>query len=421
QRPSDRLPLRGDGSVARRRAPLPRARLRGRPHDRAAPAGRRAPDRGGRQRELRRDGSRALPGGRGRAGALRGIRLGGALRRGRARPRARARRRSGARAPARAPPARAGRPGARQRPERALAPPPGRLRPRPAARADRPERGRPADRPPSRLHPRSARRGRPGRGARAGGRDRRLPEAPLERADRGDLGPGADGRVLRARQALPRALRRAPRGRGRGAPVLRAGVVGAGSMGGNHARVYAALTGGCELAGVYDLDPERARAVARRWGGRAYATLEELLDAVDVVSIASPTSCHFEHVRDALARGVHVLVEKPAAATAGEALRLLELARTAPGRPVVQVGHIEEFNPAVAEARKLLADEELIGISAQRLSPFDGRIQDVDVVQDLMLHDVHVALSLVGAQPTAVRAAGRSVHGAGTVYDAATP
>ncbi|HZO95740.1 MAG TPA: Gfo/Idh/MocA family oxidoreductase [Gaiellaceae bacterium] len=202
--------------------------------------------------------------------------------------------------------------------------------------------------------------------------------------------------------------------------MLRAGVVGAGSMGGNHARVYAALTGGCELAGVYDLDPERARAVARRWGGRAYATLEELLDAVDVVSIASPTSCHFEHVRDALARGVHVLVEKPAAATAGEALRLLELARTAPGRPVVQVGHIEEFNPAVAEARKLLADEELIGISAQRLSPFDGRIQDVDVVQDLMLHDVHVALSLVGAQPTAVRAAGRSVHGAGTDYAAAT-
>ncbi len=193
--------------------------------------------------------------------------------------------------------------------------------------------------------------------------------------------------------------------------MLRAGVVGAGSMGANHARVYASLTGGCELVGVYDVDADRAAAVAARWGGTAFPSLDALLERVDVVSIASPTSFHVEHAERALCVGVHVLVEKPLARTPQEARRLVELALRLPRHLVAQVGHVEEFNPAVAELRKLLPGEgEVIAIDVERLSPYDPRIGDIDVVQDLMLHDLHVLLSLVTAPVATVQSAVRHVH-----------
>jgi predicted dehydrogenase len=189
----------------------------------------------------------------------------------------------------------------------------------------------------------------------------------------------------------------------RGAPPLRVGVVGAGAMGNHHARVYASIADVCQLNGVYDVVADRAAATAQRFETRAYETLDELLAHVDAVSIASPTSAHVEHAGRALEAGVDVLVEKPVAGDLHAARHLRALARRFPAR-VVQVGHIEHFNPAIDVLRKLLAAQPALALDIQRLSPFDGRITDADVVQDLMIHDVHVVLSLARSELRRVQA-----------------
>src|SRR4051795_7497925 len=165
-------------------------------------------------------------------------------------------------------------------------------------------------------------------------------------------------------------------------------------MGSHHARVYAALTGACTLGGVYDPDAERSTALASRWDARSYETLEDMLRDVDVVSIASPSSLHFHHTALALEHGLDVLVEKPLALTVENAQMLERMASLRPSKPIVQVGHIEHFNPAIVELRKLVAEHDPIAIDMHRLGPFDGRIADTDVVQDLMLHDIHVLTTL---------------------------
>jgi predicted dehydrogenase len=192
--------------------------------------------------------------------------------------------------------------------------------------------------------------------------------------------------------------------------VIRAGVIGAGNMGSHHARVYAALTGACTLAGVYDPDTDRAATVASRWDARSYDTLEDMLRDVDVVSVASPSSLHFHHTALALEHGLDVLVEKPVSLTVENAKMLERMASLRPSRPVVQVGHIEHFNPAIVALRTLLAEHSPIAIDMQRLGPFDGRNPDMDVVQDLMLHDIHVLISVAGSPLVRVQAAGRRVR-----------
>jgi predicted dehydrogenase len=181
-------------------------------------------------------------------------------------------------------------------------------------------------------------------------------------------------------------------------------------MGSHHARVYAALTGACTLAGVFDPDAERAATVAGRWDAQAYDTLEDMLRDVDVVSIASPSSLHFHHTALALEHGLDVLVEKPLALTVENARMLERMASLRPSRPVVQVGHIEHFNPAIVELRKLMGEHEPIAIDMQRLGPFDGRNPDMDVVQDLMLHDIHVLISIANSPLVQVQASGRRVR-----------
>jgi predicted dehydrogenase len=181
-------------------------------------------------------------------------------------------------------------------------------------------------------------------------------------------------------------------------------------MGSHHARVYAALTGACTLAGVYDPDTDRAATVASRWDARSYASLEDMLREVDVVSIASPSNLHFHHTALALEHGLDVLVEKPLSVTVENARMLERMASLRPKPPVVQVGHIEHFNPAIRELRKLLVEHEPIAIDMQRLGPFDGRITDTDVVQDLMLHDIHVLISVAASPLVRVQASGRRVR-----------
>ena len=194
-----------------------------------------------------------------------------------------------------------------------------------------------------------------------------------------------------------------------GPPPTRVGVIGAGAMGSHHARAYSSLGGLCELHGVYDVERARAATLATRFQTRAYSSLDALLADVDAVSIASPSSLHIEQALAALDAGVDVLVEKPVALTPDDGRRLRIAAAAAPER-VVQVGHIEHFNPAIGELRKLLHDQQVIALEIQRLSPFDGRIADADVVQDLMLHDVHVVLSIARSPLCHVQTAGAKVQ-----------
>jgi predicted dehydrogenase len=201
---------------------------------------------------------------------------------------------------------------------------------------------------------------------------------------------------------------------------LRAGVIGGGNMGSHHARIYASLQGICDFAGVHDLDGDRARLLVARTGGRAYATAQELLADVDVVTIASPSAFHVEHALLALEHGVDVLIEKPIALSVADGRRLLHAATARPDGPIVQVGHVEHYNPAVREVTKLLAGERIVAIDMQRLSPYDGRITDADVVQDLMLHDIHVLLVVAGSDPAHVQAVGRAVRSGATDYAVAT-
>jgi predicted dehydrogenase len=181
-------------------------------------------------------------------------------------------------------------------------------------------------------------------------------------------------------------------------------------MGSNHARVYAALTGACTLAGVFDPDRERAQTVSTRWDAKPYDTLEDLLRDVDVVSVASPSSMHYHHTALALEHGLDVLVEKPLALTVENAQMLERMASLRPHPPIVQVGHIEHFNPAIVELRKLLEEHEPIAIDMQRLGPFDGRNADIDVVQDLMLHDIHVLVTVANSPLVRVQASGRCIR-----------
>jgi predicted dehydrogenase len=186
--------------------------------------------------------------------------------------------------------------------------------------------------------------------------------------------------------------------------MVRAGVWGVGVWGEKHARVYAALPG-VTLAGVHDRDPEVARAVAGRHGCPAFATADELLAACDAVSIAVPTVAHREAVERAAAAGRHMLVEKPMAVTVEEADAMIAAARRA--QVVLQVGQVERFNPALLAARPVVREPKFI--EAHRLAVFQPRSLDVDVVFDLMIHDIDAVLELVGAVPVAVSAVGVAV------------
>jgi predicted dehydrogenase len=190
--------------------------------------------------------------------------------------------------------------------------------------------------------------------------------------------------------------------------AVRVGVIGVGTMGERHTRLYAQLPA-ARLVGVYDANPARAAAVAAQWGTRAFPTVEGLFGAVDAVSIASSTPTHAVLALAALDRGLHLLIEKPLADNVTDARLLAASAARRPGL-CVQVGHIERFNPVVRELRRLLRGERLIGMTLQRLSPFDGRCLDSDVIHDLMIHDLDLARAFGGDELRLVAASGSAVH-----------
>ncbi len=183
--------------------------------------------------------------------------------------------------------------------------------------------------------------------------------------------------------------------------AVRAGVAGVGALGRHHARVWAS-TDGAVLAGVYDTDRERAASVAAEFGCRAFDSLESLLSEVRALTVAVPTVAHHAVARQAFQAGCDVLLEKPMTATLAEADELVALA--ADRSAILQVGHIERFNPATAPL--LAAGKGARFVEVHRLGSFSPRSLDVDVVLDLMVHDLDIVMALDGSEPVQIEAVG---------------
>jgi predicted dehydrogenase len=182
---------------------------------------------------------------------------------------------------------------------------------------------------------------------------------------------------------------------------IRVAVVGTGEFGRNHARVYREL-GGVELVGVYDQSPQRAAAVAKEFQAPVLGSLEELRGCADAVSVAVPTVAHARVACQLLGMGLDVLVEKPMAVDLTEADALLAAAKK--NKRILQVGHVERFNPAVRAVEAIL--NRPLFFEVHRLGVFTPRSLDVDVIYDLMIHDLDILLALVNEPVMEVKAVG---------------
>jgi predicted dehydrogenase len=181
-------------------------------------------------------------------------------------------------------------------------------------------------------------------------------------------------------------------------------VIGVGSFGRHHLRILS-QSPGAELAGVVDSDAQRAAAAATQHGCPAYASIAELAGKIDAAVVAVPTSAHADVASTLLESGIDVLIEKPIAPDVASARHLVDTA-SRKGR-ILQVGHLERHNPAVAALKKMMTLP--LFFEVHRLSLFSPRSLDVDVVLDLMIHDLDIVLDLVGVLPEEIRAAGISI------------
>ena len=182
---------------------------------------------------------------------------------------------------------------------------------------------------------------------------------------------------------------------------LRVGVVGVGHIGSNHARIYAELPN-AEFVAVFDIDSARAAEIATKYKAKAVGSLDEFAEMVDAASVATPTSAHFSVARDLLARGKHLLIEKPITENTADARELAQLA--AEKRLVLQVGHVERFNPVLSALEQRLTHPRFI--EAHRLSPYPNRSTEIGVVLDLMIHDLEIILHLVNSSVENIDAVG---------------
>lgn len=189
---------------------------------------------------------------------------------------------------------------------------------------------------------------------------------------------------------------------------LKCAVIGTGYLGKFHAEKYALLPD-CELVAVVDINEQAAQAVAEKHGAKALTDYSSLLGTIDAVSIVVPTTLHHKVAKDFLNAGVHVLVEKPITVTVAEADELIAIADAK--NLILQVGHLERFNPAVLGLDK---EEKPLFIESHRLSPFNPRANDVSVVLDLMIHDIDIILALVDSEIDRIDASGTPVLTQGT-------
>lgn len=199
---------------------------------------------------------------------------------------------------------------------------------------------------------------------------------------------------------------------------IRIGVVGIGHMGQHHTRVLSRLKG-VELVGVSDVSVERGLETASQYRTRFFEDYHELFKYVDAVCVAVPTRLHHAVGMAALKAGVHVLIEKPIAASIAEAEALVNAA--AEHDCLLQVGHIERFNPVFQSLSTVLKTEDLLAIEAHRMSPYSHRANDVSVVLDLMIHDIDLMLELTGSNVVRLTASGsRSEESGNLDYVTAT-
>jgi predicted dehydrogenase len=189
---------------------------------------------------------------------------------------------------------------------------------------------------------------------------------------------------------------------------VRVGVVGVGHIGSNHARLYAEVPS-ANFTGVYDVDVARGNAVGKKFGATSARSLDEFIGMVDAASVATPTNTHYEIARSLLAHGKHALVEKPITDNTTHAAELTKLA--ARNGLILQVGHVERFNPVLSALDRHLTHPRFI--EAHRLAPYPGRSTDIGVVLDLMIHDLEVILHFVGSPVQGIDAVGVPVlsHG----------
>jgi predicted dehydrogenase len=190
------------------------------------------------------------------------------------------------------------------------------------------------------------------------------------------------------------------------ASTVRVAVLGVGSLGQNHARLYADLAKvpqcGIEFAGIYDANPDTARKIAAKHGAKIFNSVAEAAVASDALNIVTPTNTHFEIAKPLLAQGKHLLVEKPMTDDTMQASELVQLAQQK--NCVLQVGHVERFNPVFKFLQT--AAPEPVFIECHRLSPYPARSTDIGVVLDLMIHDLDVVLAFVKSAVTSVDAVG---------------
>lgn len=186
--------------------------------------------------------------------------------------------------------------------------------------------------------------------------------------------------------------------------MLKAGVLGAGHLGKIHLRLLQ-QSSMYELVGFYDPNPEQAEKVSKEFGYRSFPSIQELIEAVDVVDIVTPTLSHFDCAKAAIATGKHIFLEKPISNTVDEAREIIALAKAKGVKG--QVGHVERFNPAFIAVKDQIQNPMFI--ETHRLAEFNPRGTDVPVVLDLMIHDIDAILSVVKSEVKSIHASGVSV------------
>jgi predicted dehydrogenase len=187
-------------------------------------------------------------------------------------------------------------------------------------------------------------------------------------------------------------------------PDVKVAVIGTGSLGKEHVRIYSELQAAqkVKFAGIYDVATDTARRLADKYGIRSFASVEEAAEASDALSIVTPTTTHFSLAKTALLKSKHLFVEKPMTDSATQAADLVQLARQ--NNCVLQVGHVERFNPVFKYLEKVATEPRFI--ETHRLSPYPARSTDIGVVLDLMIHDLDIVLAFVKSPVTSVDAVG---------------